>query len=205
MEISYWYENWSSEVFPGFYYSSISPDTELDFMNEDEDLKENQRYEIPYEQYQRCLKDITGRWLEAMNKELSDDDDVHMEMVIEGFGLNQPREYNFTTDKFQCYVKFDVDALLKWVLKDNRDKFKKYLEENWKSRDGFISYIEWNIEKFEEIILKQYQEGMDWKDGYMDVLIEFYLLNTINFYDVETDVIENLYEIVIGYAELKED
>lgn len=56
-----------------------------------------------------------------------------------------PREYNFCDDALGLEVEVEDDFLeraKKEILDPaNRDKVKKYIADNWKSRDGFISHM----------------------------------------------------------------
>jgi len=91
--------------------------------------------------------------------------------------MSSPREYNFTTDKLNLRLKIDLD-LLKGELISNAELkrgFDKYLHEKYSSYDGFISFVENNVDGYFE------------KGEYADVMIDYWLLTKI--YDT-SDVVK---------------
>ena len=51
-----------------------------------------------------------------------------------------PREYNFRNDHIDCEIKYSKVKPIVQYLKDHIEAFKKYLEDQYTSCDGFISH-----------------------------------------------------------------
>jgi hypothetical protein len=64
-----------------------------------------------------------------------------------------PREYNFETDTLDFELDFDKDELMKKLDELKTDgKFRKFLSENYSSRDGFWSFTPNNYDELREQI-----------------------------------------------------
>lgn len=61
------------------------------------------------------------------------------EVPIEFEEIRSPKEYNFKTDSVNCKITFDADRALAYCQEHLPD-FRKYLIDNYQSRDGFISF-----------------------------------------------------------------
>lgn len=164
------YQNWSTEIFQGFYESELyNSDTEYSFnTNNDED---GQGYE---------LQDWEG-FTQAVAKEHADllfDNLEQKEQIIKSIeykGLYSPRYYNFETDKLDLIVDCDIEALKGYCFK-NYKAFDLYLHDNFTSYDGFISFVPNNVKEFAE----KYEDD---KERLLNVMIEFYILQNL---DLET-------------------
>lgn len=67
--------------------------------------------------------------------------------------VQSPREYNFTNDVGCCTYVADDEKLTKFVrkyLKEHADMWKRYLEDNFKSRPGFMSFHSHDPEEWYE-------------------------------------------------------
>lgn len=165
------YQNWSTEIFQGFYESELyNSDTEYSFnTNYDED---EQGFE---------LQDWEG-FTQAVAKEHADllfDNLEQKEQIIKSIeykGLYSPKYYNFETDKLDLIVDCDVEALKKYCFEDNKDEFDTYLHDNFTSYDGFISFVPNNAKEF----MLKYEDDTE---RLLNVMIEFYILQNL---DLET-------------------
>lgn len=64
-----------------------------------------------------------------------------------------PKAYNFADDSFSINIQVDKEKLLerlKEIINEYADTCKEFLHENWKSRDGFISFMPENIEELKK-------------------------------------------------------
>lgn len=136
---------------PGFYgyYGTFldDPDTsgELDYINQEREslglppLENTNEFEFDYEDYQnRCNKTVTN----AVEKFLIDEGFIKSIKFVK---LHSPKEYNFTNDKIECIIDVNV-ANVKAYIKENIEAFSVYLEAHFKSRSGFISFYEYDLE-----------------------------------------------------------
>lgn len=99
--------------------------------------------------------------------------------------IHSPKYYNYDTDALLMEVDYNFIKLVKYCKHTNCEKFNQYLKDNYTSCDGYISFIENNVNDF---FLK------DWffshRNMAVDVMIEFYLTQEI---DLDAHM-ENMYE-----------
>lgn len=169
------YTNQSPLLFAGFYdsclYNYDLVDEIAEYKADDSDME----YDIQnWSDFQNSIAENCAEWL---FDHLPNHDIIKNMKYKE---LWSPREYNFMTDRLTIDCEIDMDGLKNYCLQANRDKFNKYLHDNWSSYDGFISFIKNNVVDFEQ-------------EPDTTIMIEFYLLNELDFLDGEPD--EN------GYAE----
>ncbi len=123
--------------FPGFYGTYFESDLAEEMVLEDENLNYDQ-VEFDYEEYRKRV----------VEKVISE---IQNQLNLEGFNINiefdgiySPREYNFGNDVINCTYEFttaDLDKLKEYLM-DNDNDFKTFLDNNYSSFDGFISYFE---------------------------------------------------------------
>jgi hypothetical protein len=159
------YENWSREIFQGFYeselyYSDIESDFNCD-CDEVRELKDWKGFTTTVAQ------DCTACLWQCLNQE--------QEIIksIEYKGLYSPKYYNFETDKLELVIDCDIEALKTYCFKDNCGDFDLYLYENFTSYDGFVSFVPNNLKEF-------YAKYEDDTERLLNVMIEFYLLQNLD-------------------------
>lgn len=131
-------------AFGGFYESNhmanIESQLDSEFMNDDGEIEEyldkNIDYKLIFNEYSRMYLEYLQ---EFVNNEFLTDIQLNFCSVI------SPKEYNFTTDKIETEINEDDFIILKSLINDD---IVKYIDENSKSRDGFISFYD----GFEEVI-----------------------------------------------------
>ena len=108
---------------------------------------------------------------------------------IEVTGFYQPKYYNYSTDILDFDIEIDKDGMLNAlkILKDNKE-FAKFLDDNYKSRDGFISYTP---SKFNELFDEIDKEGDEY-DQAVSALITF-LVGQERLEAIELDAYYNCY------------
>ena len=67
---------------------------------------------------------------------------------VEFHSLDSPEYYNFRTDEILAVVDYDYILLNCRIFVEQRETFEAWLKENYTSRDGFISFIETDIQDF---------------------------------------------------------
>lgn len=180
------YENWSSAVFPGFYESLLFNSDTLCNWERDETPK-GFWWDFTREGYKKFQKETCEAWVDAMRDNFKDNP---IGLKIGSYaGLWSPREYNFTTDKLSMRVEFNLNELKRYCFKERRADFDMYLLKHWSDRPGFWSFVPNSASWFED----DYKAGKD-KDGLIDVMVEWYLLEFVDFEDVEMDVCESDWE-----------
>ena len=124
-------------VFKGFYGSIFEPDetNEIDYINE---LRaEKELPEIDYDDckfnYSEYYKDVSKCLVDEIADELSE-----FVESIEFQQLKSPQFYNFTNDYIDVIIKPKQDAIINYIH-NYKSEWKKYLMDNYKSYNGFIS------------------------------------------------------------------
>lgn len=104
-----------------------------------------------------------------------------------------PKEYNFHTDSVNCEIEFDVEKVLAYC-RSHYAKFAEYLNDNYKSRDGFISFYSCNPEEW----LKE----ENWNHHKPGSLLQFILLNELGP-DTESNLSLRVLEDIYYYDYIK--
>jgi hypothetical protein len=105
---------------------------------------------------------------------------------VKGTKVFHPKYYNFQTDELEFKVSFDIGEYNDLESKTFKDpEFGNFLKENYKSYDGFISYLADNLDEFYQ------QDG--WK-RFCQVIM-FYLRDRSE--DIESST-ESFWETIVG-------
>ena len=173
MKVSYW--NWSCQVFPGFYCSVFSDPLEY------EECQDGYYLEIA--DYKKYMEFVAEEYVSNIS---FIDNPVDMQ-IGKCLGFDSPQYYNYYTDKIGLEIQVDMHLLEEhcWVTK--AETFEEYLNNNWSSSSGFISYIPDNLHQFK----REYYESEC--SALQDVMIEFYLLEYVDFQSVELFTAERCY------------
>lgn len=183
------YENWSAEIFPGFYDSYFTDFSSMDF-----EVKERNKYyfDIKASAQSDYKLAVAELWADEMAVSLSDNP-IGLK-IIGVDSVWSPKEYNFYTDEINLEVKFDLRALKSFCFEQEAEKFREYLADNWTSRDGFWSFVPDNLRDFRT----QYKADGD-KNTLIQIMLEFYLLQKVDFEMVEAAVYEKFFEVAEKY------
>lgn len=192
--------------FPGFY--------ETDLENSDTGYWAIQE-ELDYYQRDYCSNWGPGEpWEQPVYEQLTEDDldfdyKAYEQEVIEGFidawtakapdivmgtgnpTLDSPRYYNYRNDELYA----DVDLVDDWkdrmrkFIKENHEWLKERVHEDWTSYDGFCSFMENDIDKWDEHLYGEEDER------YIGCIIGYmmYLQNKEIRHDLVMDALEDVY------------
>lgn len=135
--------------------------------------------------YSLIFKEYSKKYIDFLNEYMKDNFDLDIKMVFTG--LDSPREYNFKTD--EIIVSIEDEAVNKIIaLFSKNEECISFIDEESKSRDGFISFYD----GYKEVI-KDEEVHMRYIFKYIDSIIEdefmqyydfnciYELLNGINF------------------------
>ena len=178
------YENWACKVFPGFYESSLSSEGFL----YGERCPEGYYLDVADEDAYR--QDVCREWVKRMEHNWSDNP-IGMK-VMRYVRLWSPSCYNFSTDRITIEIEVNLNKLKDYCWKERAEDFDNYLHKHWSSRDGFCSFIPNRLSAFKET----YRMDKSERSELVDIMIEWYLLEHIDWMYVENDVYEHIYEIV---------
>lgn len=134
--------------FNGFYgsiYDDVDTSSELDFINEIREqngLTELENDDLINWDYETYYKDIALKLCESVEDFLNE---INIVNSIGFIKIHSPKYYNFSNDVIECEVDVNVDEIKKYINK-NLDAFKIHLIDNHKSRDGFNSFYEYDLD-----------------------------------------------------------
>lgn len=162
------YINWSNEIFAGFYESNLynsdmianatyGEDAEFDFVDGG------------YEAFERAVAERCTN--ELWNNITQPDGEIIRDMQF--VAVHSPAYYNFTTDKIEIDVECDFMALEKYVRETHREDFNEYLQNNFTSYDGFISFVPNNVTEFFNELENDFER-------LSQVMLEFYILHNLD-------------------------
>lgn len=190
--------------FSGFYesiHSSILDDAlELHFSDDHGDLSEEAADAI-------YMADVD--WTAIHNeyaKEYAEELGYNLELDIQFDELTSPKYYNFSTDKIYATIPADQMKKIRDQV-EQHEKWPQYLEDHYKSYDGFISFYSydpadevWTRDILDEC---QYHSMLDfWMleiEGYDYSTLEYSIIDSINAYELDT--INDAAEAVHKYME----
>lgn len=130
------------------YYGSIFDDCdtsgELEYINELRakkglnELDNDNDFKYDYDTYYNQSNNSLTECVEDFLKELG------IVKSIDFIKLHSPKYYNFTNDVIECKADINVLAVKEYINKYKED-FAIYLENNFKSRDGFQSFYDYDL------------------------------------------------------------
>lgn len=183
------YENWSARVFPGFY-DSILYHSDLLYCWDSNETPEGFTWDFTEGGFGKYAKKMCEAWCKSIADNFTDNP---LGLKVGKYrSMWSPKEYNFTTDKISFSVEVNLNDLKKYCLKERRDNFDAYLRKYWSDRDGFWSFIPNNARQFE----RDYRIGstLCTKSDLIQVMVEWYLLEFVDFEYVEQETIEAQWE-----------
>lgn len=172
-------------IFQGFYGSLFDSDQAEEMVLENEDLQFDE-VEFDFKEYRNRVaeKCVSSVWNFLKND--------GFEIDIEFEEVYSPKFYNFTNDVINCTYKIsdrDFNSLI-YYCEFNLSEFKTFLEDNYSSYSGFISFFATEPKKWFNEYLK---EDSDKFERAFAGILEFYLENedyTVD--DMLSDVQEEL-------------
>lgn len=113
--------------------------------------------------------------------------------VIEFEKVVSPKFYNYETDSVNCRITFNPDLLFAYC-REYETAFAEYLEDRYKSKSGFISFYDYDVETWLNV--------ENWTGHHPGAILEFILLNEDKDaeFNLSYRVIENIY--YSSYCEL---
>lgn len=140
--------NTNLPAFYGYYgscFDDVDTSSEFEYINEIRtenglhELENDYLIEWNYKEYYDQLNLQLCECVEDFLKELK------LIKSIEFIALHSPKYYNFTNDVIEC--KIDVNSKnIRRYINNNLEEFEKHLIKNHKSRDGFSSFYEYDLD-----------------------------------------------------------
>lgn len=128
-------------LFPGFYNTVFEPceDNEIYSYNQDNDKN------LSYDDFQWDYDDYKKRVATAFVEDFEREFQEIMPVEIKYQSISSPAYYNFSNDSINIEVDLDFPRFMEIVNK-NKENIRKYILENYTSRDGFNSFHSNNVD-----------------------------------------------------------
>ena len=181
--------------FPGFYESDLeNSDTpywaikeELQYYQEECDTPCKQLTENDLDfDYKGYEEEVRNAWVDGFRERMPE-----IVSSLEGVEMTSPRYYNFETDRLWADVELRDDWMdeMRHFIASNYDWLKERIHEDWTSYDGFMSFMENDVDKWEEHLFQE-QDGR-----YISTMIGYmmYRENKEIRNDLVMDALEDVY------------
>ena len=102
----------------------------------------------------KFLKDICEYTLEELEDACLNDLSFYIDSDVSTLNTHSPKFYNFSTDSFTVDVNIDVAKLsefVKGVVKSDLEICEDFIEYNWETRSGFLSFMPQSIKEVLEL------------------------------------------------------
>ena len=159
--------------FPGFYESDLKncdtaywaiKDELYYYQNEcDTPCKELTEDDLDFNDAE-YEKDVRDAWVDAFRENMPE-----IVLSIKNVEMTSPRYYNFETDRLWADIELadGWENVMRTFIKDNAEWLSTRIREDWESYDGFISFMENDLDKWPEHLF-------DEKDGrYISTMIGY--------------------------------
>lgn len=139
--------NTNLPAFYGYYgtiFDDVDTSNELEYINElrqEKGLPELENDNLIEWNYKTYYDELNFQLCECVEDFLRE---LEMIKSVKFIALHSPKYYNFTNDVIECKIDVNPKNIKKYI-NDNLEEFKKYLIENHKSRDGFCSFYDYDI------------------------------------------------------------
>lgn len=140
--------NTNLPAFYGYYgstFDDVDTSSELEYINGERaenglpELENDNLIEWNYKEYYSQLNLQLCDCVEDFLTELK------LIKSIEFIALHSPKYYNFTNDVIECKIDVNSKNIRKYI-NNNLEEFTNHLIENHKSRDGFSSFYEYDLD-----------------------------------------------------------
>lgn len=128
-------------LFPGFYGTIFEPNEE----NEIESHNDENDTELSYDDFEFDYTDYQFRVASAFVNSFEVEFQDVMPVEIKYQSLSSPKYYNFSNDSINIEVDLDFDKFME-IVNENKEDLRKYIRDNYTSRDGFNSFHSNDIE-----------------------------------------------------------
>lgn len=140
--------NTNLPAFYGYYgscFDDVDTSNELEYINEirtENGLPELENDDLIEWDYKEYYSQLNMQLCDCVEDFLSE---LKLIKSIEFIKLHSPKYYNFTNDVIECKIDVNPKNIRKYI-NDNLEEFEKHLIDNHKSRDGFSSFYEYDLD-----------------------------------------------------------
>lgn len=104
--------------------------------------------------------------------------------------VDSPKYYNYSTDKLVCNIEVNKNKFITELQKYSFEAWEQFLEDNFTSYDGFISFYPNDPNEWTELI----QQNFDTDNVIIEALLQFYLEQNEEFREIKENLFTNIFE-----------
>jgi hypothetical protein len=117
-------------------------------------------YETGFDNEEKGLEEMAKKCVECVEEWVNNDLSTNINMYF--IDIYNPISYNYSNDSINIDILMSIDDFekIKKYIKEKKDNFKAYLDNNFKSRPGFVSYYSDKYEVWINSYLKEEYEDL---------------------------------------------
>lgn len=175
-------------LFEGFYNSYLDLSENIEVGDGEEFcMNEEQFNEIDWK---ATNNNVSKFYLEYIKDELKDFFNEIGVINLDFVKVDSPKYYNFTTDKLVCNIEVNKNKFITELQKYSFEAWEQFLEDNFTSYDGFISFYPNDPNEWTELI----EEKFDTDNVIIETLLQFYLEQNEEFVEIKENLFTNIFE-----------
>lgn len=181
-------------MFEGFYYSQLDLAENIE-VGEGEEfcMNEEQFNEI---NWKATNNNVSKFYLNFIKDELKDFFNEIGIINLDFVKVDSPKYYNYSTDKLVCNIQVNKNKFITELQKHSFEAWEQFLEDNFTSYDGFISFYPNTTMEWDELI----NEEIENDNIIIETLLKFYLEQNEEFYKIKEnlfiEIFENTFELL---------
>lgn len=184
-------------MFEGFYYSQLD-------LSENIEVGEGEEYAMNEEEFDsidwnKTNENVSKFYLNYFKDELKDFFNEIGIINLDFVKVDSPNYYNFTTNKLVCSIEVNKNKFITELQKHSFEAWEQFLEDNFTSYDGFISFYPNNPNEWTELI----QQNFDTDNVIIETLLQFYLEQNEEFREIKEYLFTNIFENTFEFLEYK--
>ena len=156
------------------------------------EILENEQYEFDIDRYKNT---IGGCAVEVL-AEFFDDISTYVKVKLHyGFMFHPPKYYNYETDSISFQVEIEENEIEKIRrVVENDNNFFDWIYKNYRTRDGFNSYMPYEKEDFIKALKGEWEEFEDKKSGLPKAISMYIMYVANNSENIEIDYYQQALE-----------
>lgn len=170
-------------LFEGFYNSYLD-------LSENIEVGEGEEFSMNEEQFDEIDWKATNNnvakfYLEYIKDELKDFFNEIGIISLDFVKVDSPKYYNYSTDKLVCNIIVNKNKFLTELQKCDFEVWEQFLNDNFTSYDGFISFYPNDPNEWTELIAEKF----DTDNVIIETLLQFYLEQSEEFEEIKKELI----------------
>lgn len=172
-------------LFEGFYNSYLD-------LSENIEVGDGEEFEEQFDEidWKVTNNNVSKFYLEYIKDELKDFFNEIGIINLDFVKVDSPEYYNYSTDKLVCNIEVNKNKFITELQKHSFEAWEQFLEDNFTSYDGFISFYPNDPNEWTELI----QQNFDTDNVIIEALLQFYLEQNEEFREIKENLFTNIFE-----------